>query len=155
MKTMTTTIAAVWMATAAAVLGVAAPAQADEAPTDLPLTDVVRAQLVQAGAVLTGRPVSEFSGLQPANQYYAYEPNADNPYYWAAAALEGKTYLAKVYTQDQNSYMIFRKGGDPAATWVPMAVGYGPIPAGDDPCPLPQSIRDVWKWETGKCFPPR
>ncbi|MDT5050444.1 MAG: hypothetical protein QOG75_6348, partial [Mycobacterium sp.] len=154
MTTMKTAIAAVWVATAVAVLGMAAPARADDAPSILPLTNDVRAQLLQAGAVLTGRPASEFSGLRPENQYYAYEPNAGNPYYWAAAALEGKTYLAKVYTQDQNSYMLFRKGGDPAATWVPMAVGYGPIPAGDDPCPLPQSIRDVWKWETGKCFPP-
>jgi hypothetical protein len=155
MKTMTTAITAVWMATAAAVLGVAAPAQADEASTNLPLTDAVRAQLLQSGAVLTGRPPSEFSGLRAENQYYALEPNGDDPHYWAAAALVGNTYLAKVSTQDQNSYMIFDKGGDPAATWVPMAVGFGPIPAGDDPCPLPQSIRDVWKWETGKCFPPR
>jgi hypothetical protein len=155
MKTMKTAIAAVWMATAAAVIGMAAPAQADDAPANLPLTDDVRAQLVQAGAVLTGRPASEFSGLWPENQYYAYDPNAGNPIYWAAAALQGKTDLAKINTQDQDSYMIFHKGGDPAATWVPIAAGFGPIPAGDEPCPLPQSIRDLWRWPTGKCYPPR
>jgi hypothetical protein len=155
MKTMKTTIAAVCISTASAVIGMAAPAQADDAPANLPLTDDVRAQLVQAGAVLTGRPASEFSGLRPENQYYAYEPNAGNPDYWAAAALQGKTDLAKINTQDQNSYMIFRKGGDPAAIWVPIAAGFGPIPAGEAPCPLPQSIRDFWQWPTGKCYPPR
>ncbi len=152
MKTMKTAIATV--ATSAAVIGIAAPAHADDAPANLPLTDDVRAQLVQAGAVLTGRPATEFS-LQPANQYYASDPNAGNPIYWAAAALQGETDLAKISTQDQNSYYIFHKGGDPAASWVPIAAGFGPIPAGDAPCPLPQSIRDLWKWPTGKCYPPR
>ena len=155
MKAMKTAIAAVWVATAAAVIGMAAPAQADDAPVNLPLTDDVRAQLVQAGAVLTGRPASEFSGLSPENQYYAYDPNGGNPYYAAAAALVGKTDLAKVNTQDQDSYFMFYKGGDRAATWVPIAAGFGPIPAGDEPCPLPQSIRDLWQWPTGKCYPPR
>jgi hypothetical protein len=56
MKTMkTTVVAAVWMATAAATIGLAAPAHAGDPPVNLPLTDDVRAQLVNAGAVLTGR----------------------------------------------------------------------------------------------------
>ena len=87
--------------------------------------------------------------------YYAYEPNATNPTYWAAAALAGpKSEMAAINLQDQNSYMMFYKGADPAARWVPIAAGFGPIPAGEQPCPIPQSIRDVWQWPTGKCYPP-
>jgi len=156
MKTMkTTVVAAVWMATAAATIGLAAPAHADDSPVNLPVTDDVRAELVQAGAVLTGRPASEFTGLEPGKTYYAYEPNAANPDYWAAAALAGpKSYLAEIKLQDQNSYMIFRKSADSAATWVPIAAGaFSSIRVGDVPCPLPASIRDLWGW-TGKCYPP-
>ena len=58
--TMTTVVAAVWMATAAATIGLAAPAHADS-PVNLTVPDDVRAQLVQAGAVLTGRPASEYT----------------------------------------------------------------------------------------------
>jgi hypothetical protein len=153
--TKTTVLAALWMATAAATIGLAAPAHADDTPVNLPMTDDVRAELVQAGAVLTGRPASEFSGLRPGKTYYAYEPNATNPTYWAAAALAGpKSETAAINLQDQNSYMMFYKGADPAATWVPIAAGFGPIPAGEQPCPIPQSIRDVWQWPTSKCYPP-
>jgi hypothetical protein len=117
----------------------------------VPLTDDVRTQLVEAGAVLTGRPVSEFAGLRPDESYYAFDPEAG---YWAAGALEGNSYLAGINLQDQNSYMVFRKAVDPAATWVPVAIGFGPIPAGQAPCPVPQTIRDLWQWPAGKCYPP-
>jgi hypothetical protein len=121
---------------------------------NLRVTDEVRAQLVQAGATLTGRPASEFTGLRPGRTYYAYEPGV-NPTYWAAAALSGPTSeSAAISLQDQNSYMMFDKGGDSAATWVPIAAGFGPIPAGEAPCPIPQSIRDLWQWPAGKCYPP-
>ncbi len=74
--TMTTVVAAVWMATAAATIGLAAPAHADS-PVNLRVPDDVRAQLVQAGAVLTGHPASEYAGLEPGQTYYAYDPNSD------------------------------------------------------------------------------
>jgi hypothetical protein len=150
--TNTTVFAAIWAATAAATIGLAAPAHAADQPVNLPVTDDVRAELVQAGAVLTGRPASEFSGLRPGRTYYAYQPNAN---YWAAAALSGpKSETAAINLQDQNSYMMFYKGVDPAAKWVPIAAGFGPIPAGEAPCPIPQSVRDLWQWPTGKCYPP-
>ena len=151
--TKTTTLGAVWIATAAATIGLAAPAHADTAPVNLPLTDDVRTELVQAGAVLTGRSASEFTGLRSGKSYYAYVPDRDM--YYAAAALDGaKTESAAINLQDQNSYMMFRKGGDPGATWVPTAAGFGPIAAGESPCPIPQSVRDVWQWPAGKCYPP-
>jgi hypothetical protein len=152
--TKTTAVAAVWMATAATTIGLAGPAHADS-PVNLRVTDGVRAELVRAGATLTGRPASEFSGLEPGRTYYAYQANGASDAYWAAAALSGpKSELAAINLQDQNSYMMFRKGGDPAATWVPIAAGFGPIPAGESPCPIPQSIRDLWQWPAGKCYPP-
>jgi hypothetical protein len=148
-----TVLGAVWMATAAATIGLAAPAHADEQPVNLPVTDDVRAELVQAGATLTGHPASEFGGLRPGKTYYAYQPQGDT--YYAAAALTGaKTEEAAINLQDQNSYMMFYKGGNPGATWTPIAAGFGPIAAGQAPCPIPQPVRDVWQWPAGKCYPP-
>ncbi|MGB9227447.1 hypothetical protein [Mycobacterium sp.] len=147
-------LAAVWTATAAATIGLAAPAHAATA-VNLPVIDDVRAELLQAGAVLTGRPATEFTGLRPGTTYYAFVPSETNPTYWAAAALAGpKSEAAGISLQDQNSYLMFHKSGDPAATWVPIAAGFGPIPAGEQPCPIPQSVRDVWQWPAGKCYPP-
>jgi len=145
-------LAAVWTASAAATIGLAAPAHASDSPVNMPLTDDVRAELVQAGAVLTGRSASEFTGLRAGKSYYAYVPAQDM--YYAAAALDGaKTEIAAINLQDQNSYMMFRKAGDSGATWVPTATGFGPIAAGEAPCPIPQSVRDVWQWPAGKCYP--
>jgi len=42
----------------------ATSAHADDSAVNLPLTDEVRAELVEAGAVLTGRAASEFGGLR-------------------------------------------------------------------------------------------
>ena len=147
----TTVVAAVWMATAAATIGLAGPAHADGTPVNLPVTDDVPAQLLEAGAGLTGQPASQYSGLEPGKTYYAYDP--DNDTYWAAAALSGpKTFQAGVMLQDANSYMIFRKTS--GGTWVGFRAGFGPISAGEEPCPVSASIRDIWQWPTGKCYPP-
>ena len=149
------TIAAVWMATAAAMIGGAAPARADAPPVNLPVTDDVQSQLLPAGATLTGYPASEYTGLEPGETYYAYDPNSDT--YWAAAALSGpKTFDAGVMLQDANSYMMFRKSGQ-GGTWVPFRVGYGPGAAmpPDGDCPLPPAIHDLWQFMPGFCKPPR
>ena len=152
-KTTRTVLGSVWIASAAATIGLAGPAHADTAPVNLPLTDDVRAELVQAGAVLTGHPASEFTGLRPGKSYYAYVPDGDM--YYAAAKLDGaKTEEAAINLQDQNSYMMFSKSGTPGAAWIPTAAGFGPIPAGQAPCPIPQSVRDVWQWPAGECYPP-
>ena len=133
---------------------VPATAHADADPVNLPLADDVRDALVQAGAVLTGRPVSEFSGLRAGRTYYAQNP-ADG-LRWAAAAVKAAPGqdMAAVMLQDQTSYMSFSKTGQPGATWVPTAIGFGPVPAGEAPRPLPQNVRDLWGWPSGKCYPP-
>jgi hypothetical protein len=148
-------LAGAFAAATAAVIGSAGPAQAcgGDPVENLTLTDDVRAELIQAGATLTGFPASEFTGLEPGVSYYGYDAQSDT--YWASAALSGpKSDDAAIMLQDQNSYMMFHKSGDPEATWVPIAAGFGPIPAGQEPCPIPQSIRDVWQWPTAKCYPP-
>lgn len=154
MKTITTTVAGVaLMAGVAAMIGIAAPAHADDTAINLPVTDTVRAELVTAGAVLTGRPASDFSGLRPGDTYYAYEPT--NGMHWAAAALYGpKSYEAGIQLQDQNSYMIFEQSGMAGSTWIPIAAGFGPIPGGEAVCPLPQSVREVWHWKKDECVHP-
>ena len=151
--TKTTVSAAVWVATAAGTIALAAPAHANS-PVNLVVTDDVAAQLVQAGSVMTGRPAAEFTGLRPGKTYFAYQPSSVNATYWAAALDGPTTQLAGFRLQDQDSYMMFHKDGDPAATWVPIAAGFGPIPAGVQPCPIPESIRDLWQWPAGKCCPP-
>jgi hypothetical protein len=149
----TTVIATVLTATAVALIGVAAPAHADDAPVNLPVTDAVRAELVQAGAVLTGRPAAEFGGLRPGLTYYAYDPASGM--HWAAAALTAPTtFDASIQLQDQNSYLMFAQAGTPGATWIPTAAGFGPIPAGQASCPVPQSVRNLWAWPAGACYPP-
>jgi hypothetical protein len=147
-------MAAVWTGTAAATIAFASPAHTDAAPVNLPVTDQVAAELVEAGAVLTGRPAFEFTGLVDGRTYYAEYPDSGTRY--AAAKLAGKPEFleASIMLQDQNSYMMFTKSGKPGATWVPTAAGFGPIPAGQAACPIPQSVRDLWQWPAGKCYPP-
>jgi hypothetical protein len=152
-KTTSTILGAAFIACAATTISFAGAAHADAGPVNLPLTDDVRSELVQAGAVLTGSPASDFTGLRPGKSYYAYMPDQDM--YYAAAALSGaKTELAAINLQDQNSYMMFSKSGSPGATWVPTAAGFGPIAAGEAPCPIPQPVREAWQWPTDKCYPP-
>jgi hypothetical protein len=132
----------------------AATAHADNAPVNRPLTDNVRAELVQAGAVLTGRPAAEFSGLRQGKTYIAEDPTTGVQ--WAAAALRTtpQYYWAGVMLQDANSYMAVTKAGLPGATWIPTAVGFGPIPASQEACPVPEDVRDLWDWQAGKCYSP-
>jgi hypothetical protein len=147
-----TMIAALSIATAATALPFAAIAYADGTPVNLPVTDDVRAQLVQAGAVLTRQPAGQYTGLQPGKTYYAYDP--DNDTYWAAAALSGpKTFQAAVMLQDANSYMIFHKQSQ-GGPWVAIGDGFGAISSGEEPCPLPPKIHDLWQWPPGACYPP-
>lgn len=138
---------------AVAALGLAVPAHADVTPVNEPLTDAVAAELVEAGAVLTGRPASEFSGLREGESYLAVQPQSGDQ--WAVAKLNAKPefFDAAVMLQDQNSRMSFFKSGKPGSTWIPEAIGFGPIPAGESPCPIPQAVRDVWGWPQGKCYP--
>jgi hypothetical protein len=119
-----------------------------------PVTDEVAAELVQAGAVLTGRPASEFGGLREGESYYALMPQSGDRYATASLYAKDNQLEAAINLQDQNSYMSFYKSGAPGSTWIPEAIGFGPIPAGEAPCPIPQSVRDVWKWPAGSCYPP-
>jgi hypothetical protein len=153
MNKMRSAVAAVWSGAAAATIAIAVPA-ADVAPVNLPVTDEVKAELVALGAVLTGRPASEFGGLREGETYIAVLPQTGDQY--AAAKLYAKDNQreAAIMLQDQNSYMSFYKSGKPGSTWIPLAIGFGPVPAGEAPCPVPESVRDVWGWPQGKCYPP-
>lgn len=67
---------AVGVAATVAMVAQAAPARADS-PVNVAVTDSVRAELVAAAVAMTnGVPASEFSGLQPARTYLAYDPDS-------------------------------------------------------------------------------
>lgn len=136
-------IAVVGMTTAAASISFAATAHAWSAE-NLPVTDDIRAQLVETGADLLHQPVSAFSGLVAGKTFYAYDPATQT--HWAAAHLAPTTYQAGVADQDQNSYLIYRQPD--GAPWVPYADGWG-----INPCPIPKSVLDVWQWPAGQCRP--
>jgi hypothetical protein len=104
--------------------------------------------------VLTYRPASEFSGQREGESYYAEDPA--NGVQWAAAALQANPgqEWAVVTLQDQNSYTSFTKADLPGATRVPTAIGFGPIPAGEERGPVPEDVRALWGWPSGTCYPP-
>ena len=139
--------------TALALCGVPATAHADADPVNLPLTDAVRTDLVQAGAVLTGRPASGFIGLREGESYFAEDPA--NGVQWAAAALQanpGQEWRHHASRPEQ--LHVLHEGGPPGRDWVPTAIGFGPIPAGEERCPVPENVRALWGWPSGKCYPP-
>ena len=75
----------------------------------LPVTSVVTAQLVQAGAALNQLPASVFTGLEKGRTFYAYDPVAKT--YWAGAALDPSrsSLRAQVSVQDDGGYVLFTR----------------------------------------------
>jgi hypothetical protein len=143
------TLALTAMATIAATLGTAATAHAD-APVNLPVTDAVRAQLVEAGAALKGFPVSDFVDLRPGLTYYAYDPGTST--YWAGARMApGNSYDAQIADQDAGTYTLFEqpKGG----AWKAFNDGVARDPG--CPAPLPATIIALWGWNPTWCKPDR
>jgi len=142
------------VAATAAMVVQAAPARADS-PVNIDVTDAVSAELVTAAVAKTnGVPASEFSGLESARTYLAYDP--DTQTYWAAAGLKPISFRAQVASQDSGSYFIFRKAdGGP---WAAFFDGYGTgpdSPAGPDAvCRVPVAVQDLWQWPHGACGVP-
>jgi hypothetical protein len=141
------------IAAIAGAIALAGPAHADNAPVNLAVTDALRDQLLQAAAILTHHPASDYAGLTPGTTYYAYDPILDT--YWAAGSLAGpKTDDAAIMLQDANSYFAFRKSGQDGA-WLASGVGFGPaaaMPPGGD-CPLPPAVHDLWQLMPDFCHP--
>ena len=117
---------------AVGALTLAAPSHADVTAVNQPLTDTVAAELVEAGAVLTGRPASEFSGLREGETYLAVLPQTGDQYAVATLNAKPEFFEAAIMLQDQNSRMSFHKSGKPGSTWIPEAIGFSII-AGVDP----------------------
>jgi hypothetical protein len=135
-------------ATIGLTIALAANAHADPA-VNLPVTDAVRAQLLNAGAALKGLPASDFTGLAPGSTYYAYDPNTGT--YWAGAHLAPSptSYEAQVSDQDSGTYTLFQqpKGG----SWTAFRDG-GSGNSGC-PAPLPAEILGLWHWNPDICRP--
>jgi hypothetical protein len=144
----TTSRTLVVAAAAAAFLGPATTAHADP-PRNLPVTDAIRAQLLEAGAAHKGIPASDFTGLTPGKTYYAYD--LDTATYWAGAHLipSANAYEAQVADQDAGSYLLFEqpRGG----VWTAFNDGVARSPG--CPAPLPATIIALWEWDPQKCRP--
>jgi len=121
---------------------------------NLPVTDAVRQELINAGAAVNNIPPSQYTGLAPGLTYYAVDKSTNT--YWAAARLvPGMTAAdtqAQIASQDQGSYYLFKmpSGG----TWTAYADGQvGP----SSTCPKtvpPANVVSAWGWAAGSCWPP-
>jgi hypothetical protein len=118
---------------------------------NLPVTDTIRAELLQAGAALNSLPTSDYTGLQPGQTFYAYDPASQT--YWAGAALapSSASQQAQVAAQDDGSYLLFRQpaGGQ----WTAYTDGMSGVPGSSCPAPVPASILALWGWPAGTCRP--
>ena len=122
---------------------------------NVPITNQIRGQLVDAGAALNNIPASEYSGLRAGLTYYAFDKSTNT--YWAGAQLvpapsndPSNPTQAQVASQDDGSYYVFSQpqGG----SWTAHAVGSsGP----NSPCPItvPAEVVAVWGWSAGSCRP--
>jgi hypothetical protein len=134
----------------------AAPKSPTTTPTtggaqNLPVTDAIRSQLVQAGAALNHLSSSDYTGLRAGSTFYAYDPATST--YWAAAAMDpsSASMAAQVASQDDGSYLLFTQptGGG----WTAQNDGLGGIDG--TPCPaIPASVVAAWDWLPGSCKPP-
>jgi hypothetical protein len=136
------------LAASAAILGMAGTAHAD-APVNLPVTDTVRSQLIEAGAAHKGLPVSDFVGLRPGLTYYAYDPETAT--YWAGARMAPSpdSWGANIADQDAGTYTLFQQHeGGP---WKAYSDGVARDPG--CPAPLPPTIIAMWGWDATWCRP--
>ena len=119
------------------------------------MTNDIRAQLLAAGAATNHLPVSDYTGLQPGETYYALDPATG--IYWAGAALDPSpsSYQAQVAAQDDGSYFLFEKvpEGSRGGSWVAHQDGLGGIRPSTCPLPLPAAILVLWHWPAGTCRP--
>jgi hypothetical protein len=121
--------------------------------SNLVVTDVVRSQLVAAGAALNSLPPSDYTGLRPGETYYAYD--AATQTYWAGAGLlpSLSSTPAQISTQDDGAYLLFTRPWDGA--WKGYAVGVAGPPEGSAcPVAVPSAILGLWNWAPGSCRPP-
>jgi hypothetical protein len=117
----------------------------------LPVTSVVTAQLVQAGAALNQLPASVFTGLEKGRTFYAYDPVAKT--YWAGAALDPSrsSLRAQVSVQDDGGYVLFTRPA--GGVWKAEDVGLAGTEGTKCPTVVPASILALWHWAAGSCHP--
>jgi len=117
----------------------------------LVVTEEIRGQLLQAGAALHGLPVSAFTGLVSGLTYYAYDPATAT--YWAGAGLmpSSSSLRAQVSTQDNGSYLLFRRPAD--KPWTAQDVGLAGVAGTKCPTSIPASVLTVWNWPARSCRP--
>jgi len=117
------------------------------------VTDDIRSQLVAAGAALNSIPASDYTGLQPGETYYAYDPATQT--YWAGAGLvpSPASMQAQVSVQDDGAYLLFQRSQ--SGSWKAYDVGLAGTPDGTAcPVAVPAAILGLWSWGPATCRPP-
>jgi hypothetical protein len=125
--------------------------QAATKTTNLVVTNVIRGQLLAAGAAMHKLPTTDYTGLRKGLTYYAYDPASST--YWAGAALvpSPSSQQAQIGNQDDGAYLVFKRASGGA--WKAWDAG---IP-GDSHfgCTVrpPASVLRVWAWAPHTCHP--
>jgi hypothetical protein len=125
--------------------------QAATKTTNLVVTNVIRGQLLAAGAAMHKLPTTDYTGLRKGLTYYAYDPASST--YWAGAALvpSPSSQQAQIGNQDDGAYLVFKRASGGA--WKAWDAG---IP-GDSHfgCTVrpPASVLRVWDWAPHTCHP--
>lgn len=128
-----------------------ASAAATGAAKNLVVTDDLRTQLVAAGAKSHGLTSADYTGLTKGETYYARDGDTE----WAGAQLvpSDSSEQAQVSSQDDGSYLLFRRttGG----SWTVWDVGVAGGPEGSGcPVAVPVGVLAVWHWHANSCAPP-
>lgn len=121
------------------------------AAENLVVTSEVGSALLHAGAVHSRLPSSAYTGLVSGQTYYAYDPATAT--YWAGAGLlpSPSSLRAQVSTQDDGSYLLFRRAAGTA--WTAQDVGLAGIGGTKCPTSVPSSVLALWHWAARTCRP--
>jgi hypothetical protein len=129
------------------------PSKTAARATNLVVTASVRLSLLDAAARYHQLPASDYTGLQPHNTYFAFDP-ATNHYYAAAGLVPSPHSLqAQIGTQDDGGYNLFTKVKG-TRTWKVFNDGLGGVQGATCPLSLPRTVLKVWDWKVGSCYPP-
>jgi hypothetical protein len=114
-------------------------------------TAAIKEQLLAAGAAYHSLPVSDYTGLEPGETFYAYDPATQT--YWAGAGLDPSpnSQQAQISNQDDGAYLLFHMAA--GGTWTVVNVGLAGTEGSTCPYTPPAAILALWGWPPSSCRP--